>query len=147
MPRLPIGVELRNVLLEYDWPGNIRELENTMRKYLVLRSESLLIQELQTLIRLSENRNDDQSVLDNVKNRVEREVTLDALEKANWNQKQAARLLKIDYRAFLYRMKKLGIERKESGSRADGLETGKTPYDHFLGDSYGRQMPVGSSGD
>ena len=42
----------------------------------------------------------------------ETEAILAALAAAHWNRKRAARLLNLDYKAFLYRMKKLGIEGK-----------------------------------
>ncbi len=116
VPPPQIGRELSDALLAYNWPGNVRELENTMRKYLVLRSEDLIIEEIRSLAAsgldgLSPN---EHSVLDNVKNKAEFEVTMDALQKTQWNRKQAARLLKMDYKAFLYKMKKLGIDSKSA---------------------------------
>jgi hypothetical protein len=47
--------------------------------------------------------------LDEERNRVEMQAILAALEKTEWNRKKAARLLKTDYKALLYRMKKLGV--------------------------------------
>ena len=47
--------------------------------------------------------------LDDIRNQAETEVILAALEKAEWNRKKASRLLRTDYKALLYRMKKLGI--------------------------------------
>jgi DNA-binding NtrC family response regulator len=47
--------------------------------------------------------------LDEQRNRAEMQAILSALEKTEWNRKKAARLLKTDYTALLYRMKKLGI--------------------------------------
>jgi len=44
------------------------------------------------------------------KERAETEAILAALNSTHWNRKQAATLLKIDYKALLYKMKKLGIE-------------------------------------
>jgi DNA-binding NtrC family response regulator len=43
----------------------------------------------------------------------ETQVILDALQTTRWNRKEAAALLKIDYKALLYKMKKLNIEGKE----------------------------------
>ena len=116
IPSPQIGMELSNALLAYNWPGNIRELENTMRKYLVLRSEELVIEEIRSLAAAGFNTlsPNEHSVLDNVKNKAEFDVTMDALQKTQWNRKQAARLLKIDYKAFLYKMKKLGINGKSA---------------------------------
>jgi two-component system response regulator AtoC len=47
--------------------------------------------------------------VDEARKRAERETILTALNATLWNRKQAARLLKIDYKALLYKMKKLGI--------------------------------------
>ena len=94
IPTPQIGLELSNTLLAYNWPGNIRELENTMRKYLVVRSEELVVEEIRSLAAAGLNTlsPDEHSVLDNVKNKAEFEVTMDALQKTQWNRKQAARL-------------------------------------------------------
>jgi DNA-binding NtrC family response regulator len=46
------------------------------------------------------------------KNEAETTAILAALESTQWNRKQAAALLKIDYKALLYKMKKLGIDDK-----------------------------------
>ncbi len=46
------------------------------------------------------------------KQQAETEAILAALNSTRWNRKQAAALLKIDYKALLYKMKKLGVEDK-----------------------------------
>jgi DNA-binding NtrC family response regulator len=46
------------------------------------------------------------------KQQAEAHAILNALETTRWNRKQAAALLKIDYKALLYKMKKLGIDDK-----------------------------------
>jgi DNA-binding NtrC family response regulator len=48
------------------------------------------------------------------KDQAETEAILAALNSTRWNRKQAAALLKIDYKALLYKMKRLGIESKVS---------------------------------
>jgi DNA-binding NtrC family response regulator len=118
VPPLQVGPRLREALLAYDWPGNVRELENTMRKYLVLREEDMIIDDVRSLIASSVQKlsSTEHSILDSAKNKAEMEVTMDALQKTQWNRAQAARLLKMDYKVFLYRMKKLGIERKNANS-------------------------------
>jgi len=53
---------------------------------------------------------------------MEAEVILGTLTRTRWNRKQAASLLGVDYKALLYKMKKLGLEDKqESASRASSL--------------------------
>ena len=115
--------------MAYHWPGNVRELENIMRKLTVLRAPDLISRELlersgrRTLstaksgsagIRVTgTGSNGDTPVLERVikaKEQAESEAILSALNSTRWNRKQAAVLLKIDYKALLYKMKKLGLD-------------------------------------
>jgi two-component system response regulator AtoC len=120
---------LRNALMNFAWPGNIRQLENVVRKLLVLNNPNLIAGELEALTQggpftepvaeietaklapKPETRS--QSVLEQVareKADAEAKVILEALNATRWNRKQAAARLQIDYKAFLYKMKKLAIE-------------------------------------
>src|SRR5512132_240056 len=46
-PMRPISEELRQLFLQYDWPGNIRELENMIKRVVILQDETLVIREIQ----------------------------------------------------------------------------------------------------
>src|SRR3954451_25069999 len=46
-PLRPISDELRQLFLQYDWPGNIRELENMIKRMVILQDESLVVREIQ----------------------------------------------------------------------------------------------------
>lgn len=125
-PRLPM--ELQRSFLSYSWPGNIRELENVIRRFLVLREAESITQELDLAGRTGSEGNFRQiepvpgvpgatriagSVLDQVndaKKDAEYQAILQALNAARWNRKKAAIALGIDYKALLYKMKKLGID-------------------------------------
>jgi DNA-binding NtrC family response regulator len=48
--------------------------------------------------------------IDEERNRAERDVIVAALRQCGWNRKRAAKLLQADYKAFLYRMKKLNVD-------------------------------------
>lgn len=130
-PALKIGFDMRPALLAYPWPGNVRELENVMRRYIVFRNPALITNELQNRTARKGlaaaathrrrplptetpdiSRSDTSSLtqLMKAKQDAEAEVILTALNSTRWNRKQAAVLLKIDYKALLYRMKKLGLE-------------------------------------
>jgi two-component system response regulator AtoC len=121
MPPLIIPSTLHQAMMDYDWPGNVREIENMMRKLLVLRQPKFLIDELRSLTSAQNDRSDNTSnglsVLQRVeqsKRNEETEAVLAALAAAHWNRKQAAAILNLDYKAFLYKMKKLDIESKPS---------------------------------
>jgi two-component system response regulator AtoC len=128
-PPPPLTPALLDAMMAHDWPGNVREIENMMRKYLVLRQPKIIIDELRSLA-LSQDRvisatgdfsepGKSASILERVqqsKQREETEAILAALTTAHWNRKHAARLLNLDYKAFLYKMKKLGIESKPTAT-------------------------------
>jgi two-component system response regulator AtoC len=120
---------LQQALLLYNWPGNIRELENLVRKFVVLRDAELIATELnakatrkallskEVLPPLAEEApsSNETTILEQVskaKHQAEATAILAALNSTRWNRKQAATLLKIDYKALLYKMKKLSIEDK-----------------------------------
>jgi two-component system response regulator AtoC len=130
----PVNVtpRLRTVLLEFPWPGNIRQLENVIRKLLVLRDADLIAQELESMKLSLAERKQESPVEENtgtqpaprlaasepgailerasrVKQEAEVEAILEALQRTRWNRKQAAALLNVDYKALLYKMKKLSI--------------------------------------
>jgi len=126
-PMPTMGVELRTALMMYHWPGNVRELENWVRKLTILRDAEGVARELQAKSKpkpaavdviaeepiLSKPVVDGSPILEQVsqaKQHAERTAILAALESSRWNRKRAAAALKIDYKALLYKMKKLGIE-------------------------------------
>ncbi|MBK5291020.1 MAG: sigma-54-dependent Fis family transcriptional regulator, partial [Acidobacteriia bacterium] len=114
-----ITPRLRQALTGHDWPGNIRELENMMRKYLVLQRDDLLIEDLKSLIPAQAANEPAQakSVFNAAKRQAGLETVLSALESTRWNRKEAASLLHMDYKTFLYHVKKLGIEGKRSSQK------------------------------
>ena len=123
-------------MLTYGWPGNVRELENVVRKLLILGDADLIARELQgkttrrALVAATKVEKiarpaatdyavNDSPILEQVtkaKHQAETDAILAALNATRWNRKQAAALLKVDYKALLYKMKKLGVE---SGSTPD----------------------------
>lgn len=101
-------------LVQYDWPGNIRELENTMQRNVVLTNdvvmESIEIPvSKRTLNPLSGDKNGFKTMIEN-----EREHILAVLESCNWKisgKGGAAEILDINVNTLNSRMKKLGIQR------------------------------------
>jgi two-component system, NtrC family, response regulator AtoC len=167
-PAPEIGPVLRNALLHHHWPGNIRELENVMRRYLVVRNSESIVEELyrigdrmaggsrrpvakavgevqsrwaatvpsveadsfsepltrgttdaaprlvppmrQYLPDSADAENSELVKLDQARKAAEVDVIMKALYSTQWNRKRAAAALGIDYKALLYKMKKLGID-------------------------------------
>ncbi len=103
-------------LQRYHWPGNIRELENLMRRYAILGSEEAVTSELAPKRQvffdedipldgpISLKKITRQAVLD-----IERKVILKVLQANHWNRKKAARALSISYRALLYKIRDVGL--------------------------------------
>lgn len=131
-PALPL--DLRQAMLAYHWPGNVRELENCVRKYLIFRDPAAAARELREKTARKRQaaateipepvspRHEDAPILKRVvkaKQQAETEAILAALDSTRWNRKRAAALLSIDYKALLYKMKKLGID----GRNGDDAES------------------------
>ena len=118
-PAPPMTTELIFALQNYHWPGNIRELENIIRRFLVLRDPDMIVRELQARVGYAPPPPAAPAltlglaVLDQVaraKEKAEADAILAALEAARWNRKRAAAALQVDYKALLYKMKKLAIQ-------------------------------------
>lgn len=101
-------------LMGYDYPGNVRELENILERAITLSDQEVI--ESIDLPHFTEQDHskaepkDNMHSLDTYLDQKERELILDALDKTRWNRTAAAKLLGLSFRALRYRLKKLGIE-------------------------------------
>jgi two-component system, NtrC family, response regulator PilR len=102
-----------NALNQYNFPGNIRELENILQRAMTFCESGVIdIEDLQLPSNgavVESGVAEDQS-LDSYLDKVERQTILDALEKTRWNKTAAAKLLGISFRALRYRLEKLGMD-------------------------------------
>jgi two-component system response regulator AtoC len=127
----PLSSEVMTVLQKYHWPGNIRELENLIKRYVILGSEEVILADLAP--REPDFFNADIPVDGQISlkkltrqavRELERKVILKVLQNHHWNRKQAARTLSISYRALLYKIRDAGLPSNRAAKRreADGLK-------------------------
>ena len=107
-----VNQETLNTLMAYDWPGNIRELENIARKMAALGNAQLAVNDLR-VSSAEQPPNTERSSSLKVEARAasrqrERELILEALQRTKWNRKRAAQELQISYKALLYKLKQIG---------------------------------------
>ncbi len=121
-PPLPLSQNLLEACQHHPWPGNLRELSNFVKRYLVLGDEGLAVAELEPKPDGGGGLNSDpgrapgnesigglKSLARSAKDEAEAEAIARALNETNWNRKQAAALLKISYKALLYKIRQYGI--------------------------------------
>jgi two-component system response regulator AtoC len=111
-----IAATLMEMLQAYNWPGNIRQLENLMKRYVILGNEEAITAEL-----VSSNGNCFDPVIPSdgkislkhatrqAVRELERRIIMKVLHTHNWNRKKAAKAMSISYRALLYKIQDTGI--------------------------------------
>jgi two-component system response regulator AtoC len=109
---------LMDVLLAAAWPGNIRELENAIKRYIVLGDAEPIIAELEKdgSAKAMAHTAGECSLKVLRRNAVrdcEYTVILTSLNRNHWNRRKTARELNISYRSLLYRMGQLGLRGNE----------------------------------
>lgn len=112
----PISTSALQILETYHWPGNLRELENLTKRFVVLGGEEHMLTALRpptdndmffipaadvnTPLRIQTKR---------AVQAMERRIIFDVLRAHKWNRRSTARSLDISYRALLYKIKEAGL--------------------------------------
>src|SRR6266567_4350657 len=112
---------LLDAAVNYPWPGNLRELENFVKRYVILEDDEGSLREL---VEMSATRRRTapreepavqkeqglKALVRGLKDEAEMEAIADALEKTRWCRKDAAKMLGISYKALLYKMRQFNLD-------------------------------------
>jgi transcriptional regulator with PAS, ATPase and Fis domain len=119
---LPFSTNLLNALSEHSWPGNLREMENVINRYLVLGDENAILEELSpstayqggpTLVQEAPNGAGLKAMVRSLKGDAESTAIAQVLEGTGWNRKAAANDLQISYKALLYKIKQYDLSPRD----------------------------------
>jgi two-component system response regulator AtoC len=116
---------LLEAAMRYPWPGNLRELENFVKRYVILEDDEGSLSELvemsatrqRTMPReeqLPPREQGLKALVRSLKDEAEMEAIADALEKTRWCRKDAAKMLGISYKALLYKMRRFDLDTPRS---------------------------------
>jgi two-component system response regulator AtoC len=110
----PLSREAMRLMLRYDWPGNIRQLENMIRSYILIGSEEALAAELVPARSSHPDRLNTEidltspvslkEITKSATQDLERQIILKVLEANGWNRRKTAKWLNISYRSLLYKL-------------------------------------------
>jgi two-component system, NtrC family, response regulator AtoC len=118
-PQPPLGRRALQMMQQYSWPGNIRELENFVRRMVALGSDSPVADLGPIASAISDSRESFENLSLKQTSReasrlAEKELILKVLAKTHWNRKRAAQQLQISYKALLYKLRQMGLDGSET---------------------------------
>jgi two-component system, NtrC family, response regulator AtoC len=124
----PVSGSLMRLLQAYHWPGNIRQLENLVKRYVILGTETCITTDLaEPEPREFEFEIPEQGpvllkkLTQQTVRRLERQVILKVLQANHWNRRRAAEVLKISYRALLYKIRDAGLSPGHAGGHDESM--------------------------
>jgi two-component system, NtrC family, response regulator AtoC len=144
---------LMEAAIRYPWPGNLRELENFVKRYVILEDDEGSFRELLEMAALRQRTSPREEVapvreqglkalVRSLKDEAEMEAIADALERTHWCRKDAAKMLGISYKALLYKIRQFGLDTGRSG-RGAAKEKANTPEGAKTNPVPGWLAPVG----
>ena len=113
---LDVSNEALDFMTAYPWPGNIRELQNTVERMIILsQGDQIKLQDLPVKLRtakpLKRNRVVELPPEGYPLEEIERDAVVQALEHNNWNKTRAAEFLQVPRHTLIYRMDKYEVEK------------------------------------
>lgn len=148
LPPREFSANWLDACLQHSWPGNLKELENVVKRYLVSGDQDLRLEDLNAwkfsdfngnrpaqgtkrgFSAVDKNDVSDgsspkslKSLIDSVKHEAERNAIGTALKRTGWNRKAAARLLQVSYRTLLYKIEQYHMRTSDpSGALFSGTQ-------------------------
>jgi DNA-binding NtrC family response regulator len=113
---MKVSADARRMLLDYSWPGNVRQLESAIERALLLaESDEITVEDLPMEIRdvaRIEGSGGFKLPAEGIDfEQLEKSLLIQAMEQTNWNITRAAKLLGLSFRTMQYRLDKFGIAR------------------------------------
>ena len=120
-PRPSLSPRTLRKFMDHSWPGNIRELENAVKKIVALGDKELAMGQLEVVPNKA-NAPEAPSVQSYplkaaaraASREAERELIMRALARTRWNRKRAAQELQISYKSLLHKLKQIGFENSDA---------------------------------
>jgi len=122
----PLSRDVIQSLVHRDWPGNVRELENCIARYVILGTEEVF--QAERVEKKPFNFNYEvtedgkiplKRIAQQVARRMEHDVILKVLQANHWNRRKTAEILKISYRALLYKVRQAGLPARRPQRKAE----------------------------
>jgi two-component system, NtrC family, response regulator AtoC len=117
--RASLSPQTLQTFAEHSWPGNIRELDNVVKKIVALGDDRMALSEFSVVPVGSRvaglaatavtNSHSLKAAARAASREAERELILKALARTRWNRKRAAQDLQISYKSLLYKLKQIGL--------------------------------------
>ena len=125
---------LLDAAVNYPWPGNLRELENFVKRYVILEDDEGSLRELVEMSAARQRTSPREepaapreqglkALVRGLKDEAEMEAIADALEKTRWCRKDAAKMLGISYKALLYKMRQFNLDTPRTRRTAAAVES------------------------
>jgi DNA-binding NtrC family response regulator len=129
---------LMEAAVNYPWPGNLRELENFVKRYVILEDDEGSLRELVEMSSARQRTSPREepappreqglkALVRGLKDEAEMEAIADALEKTRWCRKDAAKMLGISYKALLYKMRQFNLDTPRTRRSSTATATAEAP--------------------
>jgi DNA-binding NtrC family response regulator len=110
-PNVRISLEAMELLIAYNWPGNVREMENVLQQTLLLSPFAVVLPENLPEHFQQQKENKEDAALSNMSplETAERDKILQTLKETSWNQTKTAQLLDIDRKTLRLKIRRYGL--------------------------------------